>query len=281
MPSRESERQQRPGRHLLASAKSPTWHSRRGCCSSHHPAATTGLNDACAVGKGGLRKQGGDRPAPRQKQGSAAAMIRWIAHLTSETRCRPVLSDCASVHEPTRLRYRRALRRRSDHASARRREPKAIVHRGVTGWSALGHPARPSGEPLPPCLDSDCPSTARARPALWCPRVFRVACRASWRARSPHTDAHSVLRADAQRRPGRKVGGDQGGVQCHRPRTGPRSVACFRWSSVIAVAAGCAGCSARSPRTRGCSAPYRRRRSRRRPAPSRAQAAGRRPFRAA
>jgi len=32
---------------------------------SHDPAATTGLNDACADGKGGLRTQGGDRPACR------------------------------------------------------------------------------------------------------------------------------------------------------------------------------------------------------------------------
>jgi hypothetical protein len=40
-----------------APASSPRRHCRRGCCSSHDPAATTGPNDACAVGKGALRNR--------------------------------------------------------------------------------------------------------------------------------------------------------------------------------------------------------------------------------
>src|ERR1039458_5956618 len=160
-------------------------------------------------------------------------------------------------HFPGAGSRRRVLGRRSDHASARRWEPKAIVHRGVTGWSALGHPARPAGEPLPPCLDSDCPSTARASPPYGA-RAYLGARVALAGERGRHIlrrTQYSVPMRSAD--PGRKVGGDQGGVPCHRPPTGPRSVACFRWSWATAVAAGCAGCSARSPRTRGCSARYR------------------------
>ena len=39
---------------------------RRGRCSPHDLAATTGQNDARAVAEGGLRQQDADRPAPRQ-----------------------------------------------------------------------------------------------------------------------------------------------------------------------------------------------------------------------
>ena len=87
------------------------------------------------------------------------------------------------------------------------------------------------------------PNTARGCPPAWIaiarhgarqvgPR--RVGAHSGWRialaarVRSPHTEARSVLRTDAQRRPGRKVGGDQGGIQCHRPRPGMHSVACSR-----------------------------------------------------
>ena len=44
------------------------------------PAATTGPNDACAVGKGGLRKQGADRPARRQRQGAWRSSAVLLAH---------------------------------------------------------------------------------------------------------------------------------------------------------------------------------------------------------
>jgi len=57
----------------------------------------------------------------------------------------------------------------------------------------------PVGRRLPLGIDSDSPSAARASPALSCPRRCRVAYRASWRARSPNTDAHPVLRTDARR----------------------------------------------------------------------------------
>ena len=59
---------------------SPRRHSRQGCCSPQDPAATTGPNDACAVGKGGLRKQGADRPAPRQREGAWRSSAVLLAH---------------------------------------------------------------------------------------------------------------------------------------------------------------------------------------------------------
>ena len=45
---------------------SPRRRSRRRCRTHHDPAATTSLDDTSAVGKRGLHKQGGDRPAPRR-----------------------------------------------------------------------------------------------------------------------------------------------------------------------------------------------------------------------
>ena len=46
--------------------------------SGPHPAATTRPNDACAVGKGGPRKQDADRPARRDKRASGAC--RFLAN---------------------------------------------------------------------------------------------------------------------------------------------------------------------------------------------------------
>src|ERR1019366_1799412 len=45
--------------------------------SARDPAATTGTDDACAAGKGGLRKQGGDRPARRQKRVGLLSLLPW------------------------------------------------------------------------------------------------------------------------------------------------------------------------------------------------------------
>ena len=44
----------------------------RGCRSPHNPATARTPNDACAVRKGGLRRQRGDQPAPRQPAGARA-----------------------------------------------------------------------------------------------------------------------------------------------------------------------------------------------------------------
>ena len=74
---REDWRQTRPAR---APALSPRRHSRQGCCPPQDPAATTGPNDACAVGKGGLRKQGADRPARRQREGAWRSSAVLLAH---------------------------------------------------------------------------------------------------------------------------------------------------------------------------------------------------------
>ena len=67
------------GRVASASASSPRRHSRQGCCSPQDP-ATTGPNDACAVAKGGLRKQGADRPARRQREGAWRSSAVLLAH---------------------------------------------------------------------------------------------------------------------------------------------------------------------------------------------------------
>jgi hypothetical protein len=87
---------------LLAAGLSPRRNSRRGCCSPHDPAATTGLNDACAVGKGGLRQQGGDRPARRQLRGSPGR------------RASVTVADRSDAPAFPRLRVRATRRRGTD-----------------------------------------------------------------------------------------------------------------------------------------------------------------------
>src|ERR1019366_1607886 len=47
--------------HFRTTARNSPTASRQDCCSPNDPTATTGPNDACAVGKGGLPQQGGSR----------------------------------------------------------------------------------------------------------------------------------------------------------------------------------------------------------------------------
>ena len=111
--SPEHARRRQQAATAVTSPPTPRRHPRRGRCSPHDRAATTGPREACAVEKGGQPVQGGDRPARRAR----SAFRHFLG------RCRSNNRAATSASLPQRASRSSVHRRAVGVDDRRRRRP--------------------------------------------------------------------------------------------------------------------------------------------------------------